>query len=63
MAQSKTYILDGLPTERDALDFNPYVKSLLNVCKTASTLLTIGIFGTWGSGKTSLMKMIRKGLP
>jgi formylglycine-generating enzyme required for sulfatase activity len=63
MAKSKTYILDDLPTERDALDFNPYVKTLLNVCKTASTPLTIGIFGTWGSGKTSLMKMIRKGLP
>lgn len=63
MTKSKTYILDDLPTERDALDFNPYVKTLLNVCKTASTPLTIGIFGTWGSGKTSLMKMIRKGLP
>jgi hypothetical protein len=40
MTKSKTYILDDLPTERDALDFNPYVKTLLNVCKTASTPLT-----------------------
>ena len=56
-------ILDDLPTNRDALDFQPYVKSLIQVCKTASTPLTIGIFGSWGSGKTSLMRMIQKGLP
>jgi formylglycine-generating enzyme required for sulfatase activity len=27
------------------------------------TPLTIGVFGTWGSGKTSLMRMVRKQLP
>ena len=62
-AKTKTYILDDLPTDRDALDFSPYVRTLVSVCKTASTPLTIGVFGTWGSGKTSLMKMVQKGLP
>ena len=59
----KTYILDDLPTDKDALDFTPYVKTLVNICRTASTPLTIGVFGTWGSGKTSLMKMVQQKLP
>ncbi|MFZ5912496.1 MAG: SUMF1/EgtB/PvdO family nonheme iron enzyme [Chloroflexota bacterium] len=63
MSPSKTYILDDLPTDQDALDFTPYVETLIDVCKTASTPLTIGVFGTWGSGKTSLMRMVKKGLP
>jgi formylglycine-generating enzyme required for sulfatase activity len=63
MSPSKTYILDDLPTDRDMLDFTPYVETLVDVCKTASTPLTIGVFGTWGSGKTSLLRMVKKGLP
>ncbi|MBN1452059.1 MAG: hypothetical protein JW963_13670 [Anaerolineales bacterium] len=62
MPNPKTYILDDLPTDKDALDFTPYVKTLVDVCKSASTPLTIGVFGTWGSGKTSLMRMVQKGL-
>ena len=60
---SNTYILDDLPSEKDALDFEPYVDTLVDVCQSASTPLTIGIFGKWGSGKTSLMKMMQKRLP
>lgn len=63
MPSKKSYILDDLPTDHDALDFTPYVKTLVGVCKTASTPLTIGVFGTWGAGKTSLMRMVQKRLP
>ena len=63
MSDPNISILDDLPTEEDTLDFKPYVETLIDVCKTASTPLTIGVFGTWGSGKTSLMKMVKKGLP
>src|SRR5690242_3026760 len=63
MADSKFYILDDLPSEKDALDFTPYVETLVDVCKSASTPLTVGVFGTWGSGKTSLMRMVEKCLP
>jgi formylglycine-generating enzyme required for sulfatase activity len=63
MADSRFYILDDLPSEKDALDFTPYVETLVDVCESASTPLTIGVFGTWGSGKTSLMKMVEKCLP
>jgi hypothetical protein len=39
MPDPKTYILDDLPTDKDALDFMPYVETLVDVCKTASTSL------------------------
>jgi formylglycine-generating enzyme required for sulfatase activity len=60
-----TYILSDLPTDQDALDFAPYVKTLVNILQSSETAtpLTIGVFGTWGSGKTSLMRMVYKQLP
>ena len=60
---TKTIILDDLPTDTDALDFQPYVDTLVDIVRNGNTPLTIGVFGTWGSGKTSLMRMVKKGLP
>ena len=62
-SDSKTYIVNDQPTERDALDFTPYVETLADIIQTGNTPLTIGVFGTWGSGKTSLMKMVKNQLP
>lgn len=44
----------------DRLDFKPYVEVLSDIIQSSitATPLTIGVFGSWGSGKTSLMKMI-----
>jgi formylglycine-generating enzyme required for sulfatase activity len=58
-------ILDDLPTQTDALDFDPYVATLADIIASPATRtpLTIGVFGTWGSGKTSLMRMMRDKLP
>ena len=39
MPEHKTYILDDLPTDLDALDFKPYIETLVDVCKTASMTL------------------------
>lgn len=60
---SKTYILDDQWTDIDALDFMPYVETLADIIQTGNTPLTIGVFGTWGSGKTSLMRMVKKQMP
>ncbi len=66
--QSKTQkvppILDDRPTENDALDFSPYRDTLLDIIADPRTRtpLTIGIYGGWGSGKTSLMRMVRSRL-
>jgi molybdopterin-guanine dinucleotide biosynthesis protein len=47
-------------TSDDCLGFSSYVESLADVCLEAEIApLTVGIFGSWGSGKTSLMQMLR----
>jgi len=62
MARKKAYIVDDRPTNEDALDFKPYADTLADICGTANTPITIGVFGSWGSGKTSLMQMVKDGL-
>jgi hypothetical protein len=61
----KTFILGDLPAKHDLLDFTPYVNTLVDIITSPTTItpLTIGVFGTWGTGKTSLMRMVEKGLP
>ena len=47
-------------TERDCLGYLNYVSVLRDVCVLKDIApLTLGIFGSWGSGKTSLMKMLK----
>ena len=52
----KTFIVNDQPTDSDALDFTPYVQTLADIAATGNTPLTIGMFGTWGSDKVSLIK-------
>jgi len=57
-------VLPDLPDAEDKLDFAPYANTLRDIILNPNTQtpLTIGIFGSWGSGKTSLMKMIENRL-
>src|SRR5436309_7544421 len=59
--QKNTFISDK-PSATDSLDFNPYVKGLaaLMSAPETETPITIGITGSWGSGKTSLMQLLEK---
>jgi formylglycine-generating enzyme required for sulfatase activity len=58
----KTQIANDSATDVDALDFAPYADTLAEIAQTASTPITVGVFGSWGSGKTSLMMMVKKTL-
>ena len=47
-------------TDRDCLGFSSYINVLAEICLRAELApLTLGIFGSWGSGKTSLMQMLK----
>jgi len=48
--------------QSDRLNFSHYADVLAEVVRTADTPITIGVFGPWGSGKTSLMRLIAEQL-
>jgi predicted KAP-like P-loop ATPase len=52
------------PADEDRLDFDPYAQTLADMVADpdTGTPLTIGVFGGWGRGKTSLMRMVRRRL-
>jgi len=54
-------LLSDRAADRDLLDFSPYTGTLLDIIRDPATEgpLVIGLFGTWGSGKTSLMKFVQ----
>jgi formylglycine-generating enzyme required for sulfatase activity len=61
------YLSDHWTTD-DALKFGVFQPALMDILEHADTPLTVGVFGTWGSGKTSLLRMLEekikhRGLP
>lgn len=64
MDQHRHTILSDREADSDLLDFAPYTNTLLEILRDPETPgpLTIGLFGTWGSGKTSLMRFVQKKL-
>ncbi|MGC2427279.1 MAG: P-loop NTPase fold protein [Nitrososphaeraceae archaeon] len=57
---SITKIITDEPTEDDALDFNNYSHNLADIIANSTPRFAIGVFGGWGTGKTSLMLMTKK---
>jgi len=55
-------IITDDPTLEDALDFDSYSKQLADIIRNSTPRFAIGVFGEWGTGKTSLMKMIEANL-
>lgn len=47
-------------TNDDHLNFGDFRPALEDILLEAQTPLTVGVYGAWGSGKTSLLRMLRK---
>lgn len=51
--------------EKDSLNAKIYAKTILNLLMQAfenNTGLTVGIYGSWGAGKSSILRMIKENL-
>ncbi len=58
----KSKIRTDEATIGDLLSFDIYRDILVDIIREAETPLTIGIFGSWGAGKTSLLMMLENEL-
>jgi hypothetical protein len=50
------------PAEHPALGFPQYAQAFANIIRESDPRFAIGIFGDWGSGKTTLMRAIERQL-
>ncbi|SDC98436.1 ribosomal protein L7/L12 [Actinokineospora iranica] len=50
------------PAIEDALDRDKIALALANAVQICDTPLVVGLYGSWGSGKTSLMKLVQRHL-
>lgn len=46
--------------EEDIIDFKWFAHTLKRIILGASTPITIGVYGEWGAGKTSIMRLTKK---
>lgn len=60
LGEYKLKIITDEPTFEDALDFRNYSRRLAEIITNSTPRFSIGIFGGWGTGKTSLMSMTRQ---
>ena len=55
-------ILLDTPAEQPALRFDEHAKAFADIIRQSDPQFAIGIFGGWGSGKTTLMRTIQRNL-
>lgn len=57
-------ILNDQPAQQDHLDFESYAQAIEDIILHPNTAspLTLGIFGRWGTGKTTLMRILQRKL-
>lgn len=55
---AKIKILPDVPVSNGLLSFSKFSKLLAKIIKSSVPQFTVGVFGGWGTGKTTLMLMI-----
>ncbi len=59
--ERKSVVIDSdSPTEHDTLGRDRYVDALFDVVREAQTPVVIALYGSWGTGKTSLMMQLQR---
>ncbi|HEX4354340.1 MAG TPA: P-loop NTPase fold protein, partial [Polyangiales bacterium] len=55
-------LLDDQPSATDLLDFGHFVDALDAVIRNPQTKtpIILGVFGRWGTGKSTLMRMLQR---
>ena len=59
--EPQTILIDGVE-EIPTHDFNSLSATISNIIRSSTPHFTIGIYGEWGTGKTTLMKSIERNL-
>lgn len=59
MSQRQSAFLTDYYARTDRLHFSDFRPTLREILTQADTPLTVGVFGPWGSGKTSLLSQLR----
>jgi uncharacterized protein YjbI with pentapeptide repeats len=57
-----TRIITDKPSKEEASDFRGYSQKLSKIIVNSDSPFTVGIFGDWGTGKTTMMQMIKSEL-
>lgn len=61
-ARKRHMFLSDRWSAEDGLRFGMYLSALESVLLEAETPLTVGVFGPWGSGKTTMLRMLQQRL-
>lgn len=62
MKNDNVAIHNDEPTREDRLNRDQYAEAFARLVETCNTPLVIGLYGSWGMGKTSLMQLIERKL-
>ena len=63
MAETKKILLDAPRSASPALLWEPIAKAFATIIWQSKPGFAVGMFGSWGSGKTTLMTAIKNSLP
>lgn len=63
MSATKKILLDIPAASRPASFYSPIASAFATIISQSRPNFAVGIFGSWGSGKTTLMTAIKKSLP
>lgn len=58
LAQQRGLIITDDIAIDPILDFNLYTNAIVNIVKNSHPKFTVGLFGDWGTGKTTLMNSV-----